>query len=397
MSPRSILRLASTISFFVLWPAFASAQSKPSDAAEKEALGKAAITAYAANIHSFPFYKCRYRHTKAQARSVEDAVQGKYLNAFSYDNRLLVDGERELYEGMAPPPDPKQRQPMPGQKGVFRVPARGLSDHYLADGKREMDYLPVLQAINLFKMETRARGIDFTPLGMQFVGHRSKHGPDARLRQTDRFEFSVDGLQEIDGRPVITARFKEKVTSRPGRQPPIETYIYSFDGSQGYLPIRMTMLRNSKPRFHVFVSDVRECSNQRWFPERSVVVDIPDKEGALYDVSELKLLELDADHHPNKSEFFFVIPAGTTVSHFGNPADEGYFTLKQDEKIHVDDLPTLFEMCEKAKNTPLMDTAIPHSSFSPWMRWSVGIAGLILVLGGTYYLVRRTRLKRGFA
>lgn len=271
----------------------------------------------------------------------------------------------------------------------------GPSDRYLSDGKKEMNYLPPLRSINLFSMESKKRGIDITPLGMIFGGHRIRNGPKVWLKQPERFAFSVDGFQEVDGRPVITIRFKDKEIFRPGSDPAIVfSYIYSFDPARGHLPIRVQMLWNGKPKSQTFVTHLRECSNQRWFPERYVKVATPDKEGALYDVREIKLLELDADHRPDKSEFFVNVPAGTQVSEFDKPMGRHFFTLKQDEKITLDDIPKLFEMSEQVPNTPLMDTAIPQSSTAAWVRWTVGLAGLILATGGVFFLVRRFWFKR---
>lgn len=363
--------------------------------AEKDALGKAAIAGCVANIESFTFYECRYRNTKAQARSVEAAIRGDYLNANFSDNRLVIDGDRDLYEGFAPPPDPKQAKPIPGKKGGLMVASSGFSDRYLSDGKKEMNYSPGLRSINLFSMESTKRGITITPLGMIFGGHRISSGPKVWLNQPERFAFSVDGFQEVDGRPVITVQFKDKNIFRPGSEPAIEfSYTYSFDPARGHLPLRKQMLWNGKPKSQTFVTHIRECSKQRWFPERYVIVDTPDKDGAPYGVREIKLLELDADHRPDKSEFFVNVPAGTQVLAFDKRDGRHFFNLKQDEKIHIDDIPKLFEMCEQAANTPLMDTAVPHNSTAVWVRWAVGIAGLILVSGGAYFLVRRFRLKR---
>jgi hypothetical protein len=380
-------------SLLVLW--FASSSVPGQTPAEKEALGKAAIAACVANIESFTFYECSYRNTKAQARSIEAAIRGDYLNASFSDNRLVVDGDRDLYEGLAPPPDRKQAKPIPGKKGAFMIATPGPSNRYLSDGKKEMSYSPGLRSINLFSIESNKRGVDITPLGTLFGGHRITQGPKIWLNQPEQFAFSVDGFQEVDGRPVITVRFKNKEIFRPGSEPAIEfTYTYSFDPARGHLPIRLQMLWNGKPKSQTFVTHIRECSNQRWFPERYVIVDTPDKEGALYDVREIKLLELNADHRPDKNEFFVNVPAGTQVLEFDKRDGRHFFNLKQDEKITIDDIPKLFEMCEQVANTPLMDTAVPHSSSMAWIRWTVGLVGLILVLGGVCFLMRRFWRKR---
>jgi hypothetical protein len=360
---------------------------------EKETLGKAAITAYATNISSFPLYKCRYRHTKAQARTIEDAIRGHFLNARFYDNRLIVDGEKDLYEGFAPPPDSQQGQAVPGRKG-FIVPSSGNSNRYLGDGAREMNYSPPLRSVNLFSAESRIHGIDITPLGMDFVGHRNYNGPDTWLRQPERYDFSADGLEEADGRPVVTVRFKDKKAFRAGTPQEIAfTYLFSFDGSRGYLPIRIMTLWNGKPKIQVFVTHIRECSNQRWFPERTVSVATPDKDGDLYDVSEIKLLELDVDKRPDTSEFSFLIPAGTTVIDTSK-SDGRHFKLEQDEKIRIEDLPLLFARTQQAVDKPLMDVANRHRDSHSRLRWLLGFLGIILALVGAILLLRRFRLKR---
>jgi hypothetical protein len=55
----------------------------------------------------------------------------------------------------------------------------------------------------------------------------------------------------------------------------------------------------------------------------------------------------------------------------------------------MEDLPKLFTMLEQVETAPLMDTAIPRPPPYRWVRWSAGIAGLIVALGGAVFLVRR--------
>src|SRR5262249_49155231 len=117
---------------------------------DKDALGKAAVIGYAANIRSFPFYSSRYRFTKAGAASLEDAVKGVFLNAVSFDSRLIVDGDKVMYESLAPPVEPNSKLaiPVPGKKGLTLIPASPVrSDRYLADGNSEMNYCPQLEGL----------------------------------------------------------------------------------------------------------------------------------------------------------------------------------------------------------------------------------------------------------
>jgi hypothetical protein len=351
-------------------------------------MGKAAVIGYAANIRAFPFYSCRYQYTKAQAASIEDAIKGVFLNAVSFDSRLIVDGDKVMYESLAPPVEPnlKQMVPVPGKKGVTIVPGSPISsDRYLAAGKDEMTYSPQLQTLGLWSNDQNEVGISPTPLEMVGVARPGHPGVEKMLTQTEKYEISSQRMQEVEGRPLVTVDFRNKKHG----------YVlqYSFDVGRGYLPVRGAVFFAGKPKVQKLVTDVRECSNQRWFPDRSLNVVTPDK-GELLDVMELKLLEFDADHRPDPSEFAISVPAGTTVNHQTDPSKvQNFFRLKQDEKIHVEDFSKLYALIDGVKTTPLMDTAIPRSSPDLWVRWVGGTLGVFLALGGSFYLVRR-RLRR---
>ena len=274
------------------------AQDRSGAPGDKETLAKAAIIGCSANVNAFPFYQCRWRITKAQAKSVEDAVGGKFLNALSSDHRLLVDGDKDLYEGLtaALPPDFKQAIPFPGRNGLFLVPAPLRSDSYLSDGKRELNFVPQLSAANLWSRDKAVHGIEETPLGLVYLGHRNRFGPDF-LARSEEFEMASDGLEEIEGRAAITVRFRNLRDQSMLR--------FSFDAARGYLPIRMTYFMDGKLRTQVFVTEIRECSHQRWFPERFVEIDTPGRADLPYDVKEVQLLDLDADQRPDARDFAF--------------------------------------------------------------------------------------------
>jgi hypothetical protein len=355
---------------------------------EKETLSKTAIIAYAANVKSFPFFQCRYSITSAQARSVSDAIHGKFINAITYDARLIVDGEKDLYEGLTPPVPPSEKGiPVSGKKGMYLVPAPINSDRYLSDGQREMNYCPQLRSLGLWSVEKGHHGIAHTPLGMHCVEHRNTRGPDVLMSQTDRYDVFSEGLGDLDGQPVVTVRFKDKKDKF--------VTAFSLDVAHGYLPRRViTCPDGEHPRLQVFVTDFRECSNQRWFPDRSLLVHVPDQ-GDLYSVRELKVLDLDADHRPAASEFTIAIPAGTAV--VDGPGDTTmFFRLKQDEKLGTEDMARLSDMLVKVSTTPLMDTAVPHTSPFRWLRWAGAALGVGLAFCGVLFLVGR-RFRRSAA
>jgi hypothetical protein len=379
--------LMGVVGVLVSWgPAKGFAPGEP----EKEAMGRAAVVAYGANMRAFSFYTCRYRFTKAQVKSVEDAIAGKFVNARSFENRLIIDGEKVLYEGLAPPdpPDTKQAKAVPGKPGLFMTEAFAISDRYLAGDKGEMNYTPQMKTLGLWDRQKNTLGVAHSPLG--YLRHNCKNGPETFAAQQERYELAAVGLEEVEGRPVITVRFNDREVL--DFEPPLRiAESFSFDGGRGHVPIRITTFWNDKPQSRYYVTNLRECSNQRWFPERIVVVDTPSTPDGLFTVSEIQVLELDADRRPSRDAFALSIPAGTLVNESTGNDARRYFVLKQDEKLSIDDLPTLFSMLDNVKDNPLMDTDIQVHRTNSWWHWLGAAVGLTLVLGGAAYLVRRRR------
>jgi hypothetical protein len=301
----------------------------------------------------------------------------------SFDSRLIVDGEKAKYESLAPPeePDLKKAFAAPGKKGVMVVPGPpSSSDHYLRDGKSEMNYCPQLRTLGLWSGDQAHRGVAPTPLGRILLGEIGQLGPDTKLAQPESYEITSEGMQEVDGRPLVTINCAFRKSK--------DIFKYSFDVGRGYLPVRLALFVGGGWKDHRFVT-VRECSNQRWFPDRCLSVVTPDK-GTLLEVDELKLLEFDADHRPDSGEFAISVPAGTTVNHNTDPSKVQLgFKFKQDEKVHIEDFPKLFDMLDHSKSMPLMDTAIPRSNSYLWVRWVGGTVGLLVALGGLLFLLRR--------
>lgn len=374
-----LLRQTAALLLVISWSAGtrSPAQDSLPPPSDQETLARAALAGWAANVQAFPFYQCRYVITTAKAKSIEDAIQGKFINAISYENRLLVDGDNVLYEGLAPPQpvDPKQAVPIPGKPGFFATPQVVCSDRYLSNKHQEMAFVPTMQTVNLFSKDKRSPGVPRDPpLASVLVDV-------IQLAQSDAWEMSTDGLQELDRRPVVGIRFRNK---RHG-------YVlqYFFDPERSYLPVRREYRTEGKVKSRIVVTHVRECSSQRWFPERTVKVSTPDKTGDLYDVSENKIIELNADERPAAADFRVTVPGGTVVC--TNDPSKGYFKLKQDETIHVDDILKLFAMLDQKQVTPLMDTAIPRSSRYRWLYWTGAGVGLVLALVGLYAVWRKLR------
>jgi hypothetical protein len=319
---------------------------------DKKSICDAAITAYAANIHSFTHYQCRYSYAEAQVKSMEDAVQGEFINARSYDSRLLVDGDNDYHEELGPveKPDPKAAQRIPGHEGLSAIDTFYRSGRYLSDGRREISIIPQFNTLSFHSGEGAHRGISTTPLGMHVIRHRGLQGPDARRARPDTFDMICDGLQEVDGMPLVTVRFRHKKHDSETK--------YSFDANRGFLPARMETVIDGKVSSRVFLTHAIELSGQRWFPKRSITVGMQRDNDNLYRVSELKALELDVDRRPPAEEFAMTVEAGTPVNLVDRPPAR--FVLRQQERISVRDLAKLESMFPNLAPKPLTDTAIPR-------------------------------------
>jgi hypothetical protein len=211
--------------------------------------------------------------------------------------------------------------------------------------------------------------------------HRSLQGPDALMAQPDSYEMVSEGIGEIDGRPATSVRFKHLKDKRFFAE-----QKFSFEPARGYLPVRAESYWSGKRRIQTFVTEVRSCSGDQWFPEHTVQVATPDR-GDFYDIAEIQLLELDADKHPAPADFAIDLPAGTNVSEQAVRGPAKSFTLKQNEKIQIESLPELADMLDRSQSSPLMNTAIHHPFLSPWQRRLGIIGGLALAVAAIAIVV----------
>src|SRR5262249_10201188 len=232
-----------------------------------------------------------------------------------------------------------------------------------------------------------------TPLAMGCLGPGNVLGPDRLDQNKIEWDAVFHGRRQIDDHAVFGIEFRNSRDKKTG-----QSIQFFLDPAQGYLPFRVHCnyaskpIVNGHPKKQVFLMQARECGRERWFPERTLIIYTPDKAGDVYDVREIKVLELDVDARPREDEFTIEVPVGTPIQEEDEPS-KGFFRLKQDEKINVKDLPSLFDMLDKAKTTPLMDTAVPHKPSRAWLRWAGGCVGGLLILTAVVLLLRRRIMK----
>lgn len=373
-----------TLAGFAL-AALSQAQSQEKDQAGAEAQCRAAIIGYASNVQAFPFYRCRYRTTLAEAASIEDALARKWVNARSAEDLLIVEDDYERFERNGtslPTKAEKKIAPKVMKGGVGYVPSDGLSSRKFLRGiPGRLSYNPILQTMNLYSRTTAMSGLAVsTPLDMGCLGYRNEKGPDRLLADTADYQPTFLGREVVNGVSAIGTRFLKKSVG--------EVFEFWLDGSRGFLPVRCNFTTTDGRVVQYHLLGARECSNGRWFPDRVLSITPPKEKSGTFHLRETQVLELDADHRPGTAVFTISVPAGTGLKWYDKPGPN--VRLKQDESINVLDLPELFDKAEKASSSPLIDTGLSHQRSWPWM-WIGLVGGSLCVATGIFLLVWRRR------
>jgi len=210
------------------------------------------------------------------------------------------------------------------------------------------------------------------------------------------YDMTPEGLVAHEGKQCVAVRFVAKQYN--------DTLRFVLDPSQGYLPLYISShypkfgkseMIDGHPRQQCFLTRARPCSKDRWFPDRFLLVSTPDNKGGRYSIVEFNVTEFDADTRPSRLDFSITIPAGTTICSdlYTNPLR--YFSLQQEERIGLEELPSLFAMLEKAQPGRPMDTAIPRVSHLRRYWWAYALtvpAGLVV-----FWVLRRVRRARSEA
>jgi hypothetical protein len=392
MTHRALLKMANTtfgrsiIAAILLCCLNAEALAQPTQAASKnnETVCRAAVTALLASYESFPFSRCRYRTTFAKAHTAIDAWDGKIYDAESCDALHLRDGNVEKLECDADP-SPESRKAVKGKDGRRLVYTSFVTRRFLADREHgELSFPPVLKAINLRSPEKVQGPTHATPFLYGFQIHLGRSLIESKLTDQVTYRAYFDGVQVLNDRPVVNLRLEGNVGNR------FCQWLYCLDPEHGYLPIRHTESINKRIHIDNRITRWRECSKGRWFPGEMISVSRLS-EGPPYNVVRLQILELDVDRRPATDEFSIEVPAGTQVC--GTEAGRGHFYLKQDERIHVSDLPRMFDRLARAKSDTVMDTDIAATR-AHWWHWRRGgrwlaLGAAVLLLGVTSRISRR--------
>jgi hypothetical protein len=353
---------------------------------------RAAILGFKANRSGFAYYKCTYTVTKAEAKSFQDAVTGKWINAVQSEFKLVVNGSTELAEcRYEDAPAARAKSGAKRKNGLEMRTVPFVANARLTDGKQAIVYASGVNAINLHTESKPAVEVAITPWSMWLMGHGAKWiGPDALISNPDRYEFFPEGPVNDDGRLVVGARFVDREYKTDMR--------FRLDPSRGHLPAFVSAhtpthpVVDNHPFMECRLTSARDCGGGRWFPESWRAIVTPSSAGGNYGVTDLMVTELDCTNRPSDADLSINVPAGVEVCSDLEPGQIRQFVLRQAETIGPNDISKLFVMLDKTGTKSLVDTAIPRSNRQWYWRVGLTFCAVVAIAWGCRRLIRHRRL-----
>ncbi len=311
---------------------------------------------YLRNREAFPDIDCRFDYAGGKAATAEEALAGRFIQKEVMNRgRWLVNGPNVLYELLCTPEKTEQTERIKKEtaerdkkdldsgkqlpdKSVVWVPC--VDTLYLRNVSYSLRYGPSTLAATLFnKTDNDGAGIRITPFNLDFLGPDEYSSPasyfrDARARQ---WPANFDGTKRINGVDTLIARVG----------PSLEA-TFGFDPARGYLLVYFSYMNaeSGNAYLEAYVTEARECSGDRWFPMRTVVIDNPGSSPP-FNVKEVTVLELDVDAEPHADRFRLELPAGVHVVKAGGSEAAGYDweEIRHRETMRIDDLAALDKRC----------------------------------------------------
>ena len=288
---------------------------------EQKALG-ALAEGYFNNRQAFRAINCRFEVVNTNATTVEDALAARFVGKqMTHYGLWLVNGANTRYELLCAPTvkSAVEEALREKRKAIREERSKGRSEStisvecvdelYLKNDDYYMSYGPLILSANLFSKETaRPVGIRKTPFDMGVIGADEISNPGRFLKDClgGRFVGRFFGTERIGKAELLVTTVECKGFA---------DYKYGFDPNRGYVLAYYASKDNKSGRRYeeAFVTDIKQCSEGRWFPMRSVVISYSDPKAPLA-ITEFRVVQLDVDHGVAQEEFYLDIAAGTQVS-----------------------------------------------------------------------------------
>ncbi len=360
-----------------------AAETVPADTDDRTTVRLREIAdGYLANRNAFRFLTCRFRVRDGIAHGIEDAVRrGPTSEVVTADGVWVVDGERERYE----------RRVLSGVKPIGKG-ASGMGVAvppvlYIKGGELAISLDGVLRGGGLYSSRYRGPGPSMTPWDM--LGALDAEGKVNPGDVVDMYLGQTGAKLEFHGAVQVRDKAVEQFVVDFGGG----TWIFLVDPAEGYLPTEIQALSTSGTVDRkCFTTDVRACTQGRWFPVRSVAVwvDGQPETGYLH-VRELEVLELEVDRQPKEADFVASLASPMVVHDCVDPSSQ--ITLPQGRSIGPADLAELLKACDLAALDRKSEPASQASG--QFQLWLVAFNAALVVGLLCYFLFRSRRARAG--
>jgi len=344
---------------------------------------KLIVAGHIDNIERFTSYECLYKYGKGEANSLLDARNLDFHNMGYSHRRLLVSGDKTLYEDWAEvnilaKPIIYQKA---GQK-MGKIMSTGAGRRQLGDDRFQVSYAPQLQTASIDRLDrVTPERISKTPFGFFLFGHKGNRTMfDEWFGQSEKYSYRYAGVIEIDTKPYVA------VTVENSKKSSFKELC--FDQTMGFMLKRVRGRYENGIQFETLIHSVLDVGDGRFFPEHVVIARYTDEFRSL-SVEEIKVTKLDVKSKFPDSEFTFTVPAGTNIQEGGNGIVGRYFKTKQEDTINLDQVDNILKLIEE-RSKERGDTALPQRSRYRIWSW-IGGAGLLLALVGFWQWFRHRR------
>jgi hypothetical protein len=313
-------------------------------------VAKAAIIAHEHNLNLFRNFKCRYTFTQGNADTLEKALAGEYRNVSKCEFNLIVSGDKEKFECIAPeakPPKPDEMEEIEG--GLYVAPSIQASFSLLQWGSTRLEKYqrlsPRRSHVTVYDKQYRRTETFPTPLSMGITGPLEMRAPFAILQgMAGNVAITSQGVAKQENQSVIHVGFKSQEWGEED---------FYFDPQRGHLPCMVSERLISPPpkgmpypETRTYLKAAKECNNKGWFPLHFVRIHFPKQPNTTCGIVEIRVSFLDTDTQVTDADLTLELPAGTVIQ---APSDRywQFFSLRQNEKVTPGDIPKLQEMLKK--------------------------------------------------
>jgi hypothetical protein len=359
---------------------------------------------YLSNREAFSFLTCHFKVREGFAKTVDEALAGNLEDMVEAEGKWVVDGQKLLFDRQCEDevvrdalqngekitisrPDAKRK------RFAVQLPCDPLG--FLTDGTIDLRYGAAIGNANISDTAVQPLPkVRTTPFTMGIMGEREEYSPGRVMTGDGKGGYAhawIDGSEQTgDGEVIIvgmgwepkeTGKIRRRMFIDPNRGC-LATRIFTYFKDQNVegQGARVTAL---------FFTDFLQCSNNRWFPARGVLVRDPDSDRPRLPVKIIEVSSVDADERPADADFSIAMPSGTGIA---DPTDlRSGFKLKVDRPIGLADLRPLLDETHRVLDERMrpVPSAVEPADSTTTLWWVVAGHVLVLVVFALVYWTRR--------